>query len=315
LTVTHGHRVFLTEIHNYAKIKFRGTWVHFLWNHLQGMKIHLFRRSYGRRLLLEQYTRKTGKQLNIANPQLFSEKLYHRMITWTHKQDPIYTQLTDKYSVRNYVARKIGEQHLVKLLWHGEDPRAIPFDALPMEYVIKANHASAQVIIVNGIPDREELVRMLTGWLKTNYFVGGGENQYYHIKPRVLIEEYLRSQDGAGPFDYKFWCFDGTPQVIHVDNYARDINPFFDPEWNLLDLHYREGASRPALAKPKNFTQMLSLASQLSAGFDFVRVDLYNVDGNIYFGELTFSPAGSLMLRPSIWDSKLGEKWKLSSAA
>ena len=304
-----------TEVHNYATNIFRGTWVHSLWNELQRIQMHLFHRSHGKRLLLEQYTRDAGKELNLTNPQSFSEKLYHRMITWIQKQDPIYTQLADKFSVRDYVARKAGEQHLVKLLWHGEDPSAIPFDALPAEFIIKTNHASAQVIFVKNVPDRDEIVRTLSGWLQTNYFFGGGEYQYYHIKPRVLIEEYLRNHDGTGPLDYRFWCFHGTPEVIQVDNHAHDINPFFDREWQLLDLHYREGAARPALPKPKNFECMLSLASKLSADFDFVRVDLYNVDGHIYFGELTFTPAGSLKLRPPIWDSKLGEKWKISSGS
>ena len=130
-----------------------------------------------------------------------------------------------------------------------------------------------------------------------------------------MIEEYLTSEDGSSPLDYRFWCFGGVPEVIQVDNRAHDINPFFDKEWNLLDLHYREGASRPAIKKPANFQQMMHVASQLSQGFDFVRVDLYNMDGKVYFGELTFTPAGSLKLRPQIWDSKLGEKWKISSAA
>jgi hypothetical protein len=249
----------------------------------------------------------------MTNPQLFSEKLYSRMIRWTQGHDPIYTQLADKYAVRDYVTRKVGEQYLVKLLWHGKEPHAIPFDTLPCQFVIKTNHASAQVIVVKGEADRPKIISTLSGWLKTNYYLGGGESQYYHIKPKVVIEELLGNADGSEPLDYRFWCFNGIPEVIQVDNHTHDINPFYDRQWNLLDLHYRPGTPRPAVSRPKNFDQMVSVASQLSAGFDFVRVDLYNVDGKIYFGELTFTPAGSLKLRPQIWDSKLGEKWKLSS--
>jgi len=96
-----------------------------------------------------------------------------------------------------------------------------------------------------------------------------------------------------------------------VDNHVHDINPFFDTEWNLLDLYYREEALRPHLAKPRNFDDMKSLASWLSAPFDFVRVDLYNIDGKIYFGEFTFTPAGGgIKLRPESWDLRLGEKWR-----
>ena len=209
---------------------------------------------------------------------------------------------------------KVGEQHLVKLLWHGEDPSAIPFDTLPAEYVIKTNHGSAQIIVVKGKADRADIISRLSVWLKSNYYWSCREYQYYHIKPRVMIEEYLRNQDGSGPLDYRFWCFNGIPEVIQVDNHAHDINPFYDTKWNQLDLHYREGASRPAIAKPMNFEQMISIASQLSAGFDFVRIDLYNIDGKIYFGEFTLTPtAGELKLRPESWDLKLGEKWKMSS--
>jgi hypothetical protein len=300
---------------NHLVDKLRGTWLHSALHQLRRIKLHLFRRSYGKRLLLDQYKRQSGKKLNVANPQCFSEKLYNRMIRWIDGHDPIYTKLADKYAVRDYVAHKVGEAYLVKLLWHGEDPSAIPFDTLPSEYVIKTNHASAQVIVVKGNTDRTKIVATLSGWLRTNYFLGGGEYQYYHIHPRVLIEEYLRCQEGSELLDYRFWCFNGTPQVIQVDNHAHNINPFFDLEWNLLDLHYREGVPRPAITKPKNFEQMLFVASQLSAGFDFVRVDLYNLDGKIYFGELTFTPAGSLKLQPAVWDKKLGDKWKTSSPA
>jgi hypothetical protein len=125
-----------------------------------------------------------------------------------------------------------------------------------------------------------------------------------------MIEEYLRTPDGNGPLDYRIWCFKGVPEVIQVDNYAHSINPFFDTKWSQLDLYYREGVSRPPIAKPIHLEQMISIASKLTAGFDFVRVDLYDIDGKIYFGEFTFTPtAGELKLRPEIWDVKLGAKW------
>jgi hypothetical protein len=254
-----------------------------------------------------------GKPLNQTNPQTFSEKLFCRMVSWNRRLDPLYTQLADKYTVRNYVSNKIGQKHLVKLLWHGTDPSAIPFDTLPTEYVIKTNHSSGQVIVVKGMADRPAIIKRLMTWLKTNYYWGCPEYQYYNIRPRILIEEYLNDPGGSGPLDYRFWCFHGAPEVIQVDNHDHNINPFFDTKWNLLDLHYREGAFRPAVAKPNNFQEMVFLASKLSEDFDFVRVDLYNIDGQIYFGELTFTPAGALKLRPTAWDSRLGDKWKISS--
>jgi hypothetical protein len=268
------------------------------------------RRSDGEEILLQRYTRVHGKHLNLTNLQSFSEKLFGRMISLNRTPHPKFTQLADKYEARAYVGSKVGEQYLIDLLWHGQDPSTIPFDTLPAEYVIKTNHGSSQIIAVKGKADCADIIGKLSVWLKTNYYWSCREYQYYHIKPRVMIEEYLRNQDDSGPLDYRFWCFNGIPEVIQVDNRAHDINPFYDTEWNQLDLYYREGVSRPAIAKPMNFDQMMFVASRLSADFDFVRVDLYNVDGKIYFGEFTFTPtAGELKLRPESWDFKLGDKW------
>ncbi|MDN5941964.1 MAG: hypothetical protein L0H94_08795 [Nitrospira sp.] len=302
------------KMYNDGVDKLRDTWIHDTFKSLRGLKRRVMRRSDGERYLLEKYLRVHGKHLNVTNPQTFTEKLFCRMISWNRGHNPIFTQLADKYAARAYVSNKVGEQHLVKLLWHGTDPSAIPFDTLPAEYIIKTNHGSRNNIVVKGNPDRIDVISQLSDWLKSNYYWSDREYQYYHIKPRVMIEEYLSNQDGSGPLDYKFWCFKGTPEVIHVDNPTHDINPFFDTQWNQLDLHYRVHASRPAMAKPINFEQMISIASELSAGFDFVRIDLYSLDGKIYFGEFTFThTAGNYKLRPEIWDVKLGEKWEMSS--
>jgi len=297
---------------DYAATKLRDTFVYVVLDKLRAIRRRLMRRSEGEELLLGQYASRTGKQLNMMNPQLFSEKLYCRMISWNRGHDPIFTQLADKYAARDYVTKKIGEDHLVRLLWHGTDPYAIPFDALPTEYVIKTNHGSALIIIVTKKVDSKRIIEKLGEWLKSNYYWSGREHQYYDIKPRIMIEEFLRNEDGSGPLDYRIWCFEGIPELIQVDNRAHDINPFFDTKWNLLDLHYRAGAARPDVPKPANLDQMLSMASKLSSGFGFVRVDLYSVRGAIYFGEYTFTPAGSLTISPKHWDVTLGRKWLTS---
>jgi len=299
-------------IRDYAATKLRGTWLYDVFDKLRNLKRRLLRRFEGEQLLLEQYASRVGKPLNTVDPQLFSEKLYCRMISWNRGHDPIFTQLVDKYAVRDYVAKKIGSGHLVRLLWNGTDPSSIPFDALPPEYVIKTNHASAQVIVVKGVVDRSDIIQKTTAWLKSNYYWSGREHQYYGIPPRIMIEEYLSNEDGSGPLDYRIWCFEGVPELIQVDNRAHDINPFFDTKWNLLDLHYRPGAPRPAVPKPSNLDEMLAIASKLSSGFGFIRVDLYSVRGAIYFGECTFTPAGSLTVSPKHWDVTLGRKWSTS---
>ena len=290
--------------------KFRSTRAYHVFAKLRSIKRDVMRRSEGEAFLLAKYARLHGKPLDLANPQRFTEKLFRRLIALNRGEHQEFTSLADKYAVRAYVARNVGEEYLIKLLWHGNDPNNIPFDTLPREYVIKSNHACRQVIVVKGDADRIDIRRRASGWLKTNFYWSNREHQYYHIKPRVLIEEYLKSEDDRKPLDYRFWCFGGQPEIIQVDNHAHDINPFYDTSWNLLDLYYREGVSRPHLPKPVNLDEMMSVASRLSAPFDFVRVDLYNIDGKIHFGELTFTPVGGgAKFRPESWDQLLGEKW------
>ncbi len=297
---------------NYIADLVRETWLYEIFDAARNVKKQLLRRSDGERILLERFARLHGRPLDTSNPQSFSEKLFCRMIMLNRVPNPHFSQIADKFAARAYVASKIGEEYLVKLLWNGEDPRAIPFETLPDEYIIKTNHGSAQVIVVKGQAHREEIFDKLAVWLKKNYYWAAREAQYYDIKPRIMVEEYLKSLDGNGPLDYRFWCFGGVPEVIQVDNGTHDINPFFDRQWNQLDLYYRDRVARPLLPKPKKLEQMLSLASCLAMGFDFVRIDLYNIDGNIYFGEFTLTPTGGqLKLRPDDWDLRLGRKWEL----
>ena len=273
------------------------------------------RRSEGEAFLLRRYFRIHGKPLNLANPRTFTEKLFWRMVTWNRgRMNPRFTQLTDKYAVRAHVASTVGEEYLIKLLWQGDDPRAILFDRLPAEYVIKPNHSSGQVIIVRGEVNREDIIRQVSGWLASDYYWQAREYQYYGITPRVMIEEYLTNEDGSPPLDYKVYCFNGTPEQILVRNHTHDICPIFDTTWNLLDITYKDKCvARPWVPKPANLDEMLALAAKLSAGFGYVRLDFYNVKGRIYFGEFTFTPAGGIIkYDPEVWDLKLGEKWDLA---
>lgn len=291
--------------------KLRQTW---LIGQYRNVKRRVMRRSEGEAFLLRRYFRIHGKPLNLLKPQTFTEKLFWRMITWNRgNMPPRFTQLADKYAARAHVASTVGEKHLIKLLWHGSDPHAIPFDRLPAQYVIKPSHAAGKVILVNGHTDRDEIIRTVSGWLTSNYYWHGRESQYYGIPPRIVIEEYLTNEDGSPPLDYKFYCFNGVPDQIIVRNHTHDIHPIFDTTWNLLDLVVSNCTVRPLIPKPINLEEMLAIAAKLSAGLGFVRVDLYNVKGRVYFGELTFTPAaGIIKYTPESWDLKHGEKWDLS---
>jgi hypothetical protein len=292
------------------------------------LKRRILRRSQGEAILLAKYARIHGQPLDVNDPQTFTAKLFCRMIDLNRGNDRGFTRLTDKFAVRPYVADKVGEQHLVPLLWFGSDASDIPFETLPDNYVIKTNHGSGQTIVVEGTNcryiagignrsapfDKGEIIDTMATLLKTNYYWSFREYQYLHIKPRIVIEESLRKADGSRLLDYKYFCFDGIPEIIQVDdNYTWDMNPIYDTGWNQIDLFYRDDQTRPEMPKPVNLEEMNRLASHLAEGFDFVRVDLYNVDGHIYFGELTFTPtAGEFVLRPEEWDLRLGQKWILT---
>jgi TupA-like ATPgrasp len=280
----------------------------------RAIKRRVLRRSEGEAFLLRRYARVHGKPLNLENPQTFTEKLFWRMVTWNRGDMPTrFRQLTDKYAVRIHVARMVGESCLIRLLWQGDDPRAIPFDQLPAEYVIKPTHASGQVMIVKGEADREKISRTVLDWLASDYYWQAREYQYYGIQPKIVIEEYLTNEDGSPPLDYKLYCFNGRPELILVRNHTHDISPFFDTTWNFLDLSSEVDAVRPWVPRPANLGEMLGLAKKLSAGIGFVRVDFYNVKGRVYFGELTFTPAGGILkFNPDKWDLSLGEKWNLA---
>lgn len=279
---------------------------------LRLLKWHLFRRREGERILSQAYRELHGKDLEVENPERFSEKLFSRMVLVNRHGSPVFTRLADKYLAREYVKNKVGEKYLVELLWHGSDPSGIPFDDLPGKCVAKTNHGSGGNIVVSGTVNRDEVVGKLKRWLNENYYWGSREYHYFKIPRLALIERFL--DDGAqdGPLDYRFWCFNGRPELVQVDNHTHSINQFYDVEWRKVSIHTRQSFLDLELetAEPINLKEMLLVAAELSSGFGFVRVDLYNINGAIYFGELTFTPgAGRFKFTPDNWDVVLGKKW------
>ena len=278
------------------------------------LKRYVLRRSEGERYLKASYRSLSGQDLDCDNPSTFTAKMFERLIRINRRGEPVFSRLADKYLVREYVTAKLGPQHLVKLLWDGVDARKIPFDTLPTQYVIKTNHGSGGHVVVRGAVDRAKIIEQVAESLRQNYYWRSREYHYHPIAPRILVEEYLDDAEPSGPLDYRFWCFDGVPALIQVDNAAHTINPFYDVHWNLLDLRYRKQVESCSVAKPGNLDEMLSAASTLAAGFDFVRVDLYNIRGRVLFGELTFTPRGGFLeFQPRSWDLILGQKWKVKA--
>ncbi|HYM70218.1 MAG TPA: ATP-grasp fold amidoligase family protein [bacterium] len=255
---------------------------------------------------------KIGAFPNILKPKTFNERVLHRML---FDRRPILTQLQDKYAVRDYVRERLGEGVLPKLYWVTKHPSDIPFDDLPRAFVVKPTHASAWYRLVSdkAALDRQALIERCEFWLTQNYYLVEREWVYKHIEPRILVEEYVNDGTGPDPVRYKIFVFHGNARIIEVGVgtpgqarcgfYGRswDKLPAFFPGWREIDGE---------LARPKHLADMLAYAETLAGGLDFIRVDLYDTDAKVYFGELTTCPGGGTTLySPPAFDRDLGEMW------
>lgn len=261
-------------------------------------------------LLKKWYYNRTGEVLNLDHPNTFNEK-----IQWMKLYDstPLKTQLADKYLVRSWIKNKIGEEYLVPLLGVWDSFDEINFDELPEQFVLKANHGSGWNIIVKDKAtfDKVDAKRKFTRWLKTNYAFIGFELHYANIQPKIIAEQYLENINQL--YDYKIMCFDGEPKFLWVDEdrYLQHKRSLFTLSWEQMPCRIGNKyapISDPIKAKPKSLNLMIDLARKLSQGFAHVRVDFYEVDGKIYFGELTFSSTSGLdNIQPEEWDYKIGD--------
>ena len=240
-----------------------------------------------------------------------------------HERDPLFTLISDKFRVRDYVTSKVGSDCLIPLLWQGDKPEDIPFDELPLKFVIKTNHGCGYIIIVKDKTqmDRAMTIRKLKKWLGENYGRDrslGIEWGYKNIKPTIIIESFIGENEKA-PIDYKFSCFSGRAEYItlHIDrfeNYSIEIlDRNFEPHtFAMLVPQWRNGIR---YQRPPNFEKLLQLAEDLANGFDFIRVDLYTAKNKIYFGELTLYPGGvSGRFFEDEQDYVFGEKWQNKGA-
>lgn len=251
-----------------------------------------------------------GKKLDLKNPTEFNQKLQWLKVYY---KPPILTQLVDKYSVREYVIETVGEAYLNELIAVYDKVSDVDFDALPEQFVMKAVHGYHFNIIVT---DKSKLNRLkskllLTKWMhKNQYYRGGLEWAYKNVKPRIIAEKYLTQIGKESISDYKFFCFSGVPKFIQVDvdraiGHARS---YYDMDWKKMNL-VTEGIKdyQGEMDRPKNYDEMLSVATKLANDFPFVRVDLYNLDGKILFGEMTFYPTdGRMDFAPDDYNTIIG---------
>lgn len=271
--------------------------------------------SLYRRMCSLYFLRQHGYWPDFLNARTFSEKVWNRML---YDRDPRWTLLSDKLSVRDYVASKIGADHLVPLLWWGSDPDKLPWHQLPSQFVIKATHGCGYNIAVTekAQTSRESIKRKLIAWLKENYCLDrffGVEWAYKNIEPHIIVEPFLGENDKA-PTDYKFLCFSGRVEYIQVDydRFERHAEQFFDRDFNRVWVRVGYPQYSGSARLPNNIGEMIGIAESLAQGLHFIRVDLYSVDDRIYFGELTCYPSwGTSRITPREYDFVFGAKWPM----
>lgn len=262
------------------------------------------------------YRREMGKFLNLRDPKTFQEKLqwlklYNRKI--------IYSTMVDKYKVKDYVSNIIGKKYIIPTLGVWDNANDIDFENLPDKFVLKTTHDSGGVIICNDKSqfDRQRVISILNNRLLNKVFFSNREWPYKNVIPRIIAEEYIEMPDGKEMIDYKIYCFNGVPKYIQViQNRATDETiDFFDIRWNhqeFTGLTKKCKKSKEEIIEPKNLKEMITIGAKLSVNIPFVRIDLYNISGRIYFGEITFFPLSGLgSFTPAIWNEKMGDLIRL----
>ncbi|MFB9055253.1 ATP-grasp fold amidoligase family protein [Mariniflexile ostreae] len=265
-----------------------------------------------------------GYTLDLNNPKSLNEKIQWLKL---HDRTSLHTQCADKYRVRDYVRDKIGEDYLIPLFFFTKKPTDINLKKLEnlLPCIVKTNHNSSGGIIFKDVKNQnwKEHQKWLTNELKKDYYLKSREWQYKNIERGIVVEKLLQNSKGEIPFDYKVHCFNGKTRMIQVDlfrdsdNYSRN---WYTSDWNLAPFGWyseKEGEIKKSkgvnINPPKCLEHMLELSEELSTGFVYSRIDWYDVDGKLFFGEITFHHDGGLRpIEPKKWDFILGNELDLT---
>lgn len=270
-----------------------------------------------RDLIKRTFRERFGRELDLDNPRTFNEKIAFKIL---FDRRPLLTLVTDKIRVRDYVAQKIGPAYIARLYQVCSSPRQIDWQALPPSFVVKPNHGSDMVEFIRDKSELkpEQLLPALERWLRVDYYRRHRrEWSYRNIVPSLLFEEFLADEGGHIPPDFKFFVFDGWAAFVQVDfsRHTDHRRNFYDRDLNRLEVRLLYPTSDDRFVFPDNIEEMFALAGRLGSGFDFVRVDLYNVEGRIVFGEMTNYPEeGRGVFDPPEYDAIFGVRWQLPAS-
>lgn len=253
-----------------------------------------------------------NESLDLKSPKTFNQKLQWLKI---YDRNPKYTTMVDKLTAKKYVASVVGEEYIIPTLGVWESFDDIDFDSLPNEFVLKATHDSGGIVICKNKStfNLEEAKTKLEKSLKHNYFWNGREWPYKNVKPRIIAEKYIESLEKDELMDYKLMCFNGKHKVTFVCSERFSENglkvTFFDKDWNVMPYERRyHKRSKTAIMRPKSYEKMIEIAEKLSTNIPFLRVDFYEIQGKLLFGELTFYPSsGFESFVPSGLDQIMGD--------
>lgn len=258
------------------------------------------------------YFARFKKFINFKKPETYNEKL--NWLKLNDRQD-IYTKLVDKYDVKTEISKLIGEEYMIPTLGIWDTFDEIDFDNLPDNFVLKCTHDSEGVFIVKDKNklNKEELKKKINKAMKYNFYYIGREWPYKNIKPRIIAEKYMEDHVDKELRDYKFFCFDGIAKFMFIAT-DRGIGEtkfdYYDLEFNHLDIVQHYPNSDKEIKKPINFEKMIQFSEKITQYFKIkhARIDFYEVDGKLYFGEITFYHFSGLQpFKPNEWDKKIGD--------
>lgn len=247
------------------------------------------------------------KLLNLRKPKTFNEKITFIKL---HSKNPLRHLVVDRLKVRDYVVQRSSDVKLVPILWTGTDFNLNVYDSLPREFVIKGNHGSQMVVIVDKEHfDYTSLSQKIGDWMNVDYSKAGRERVYQTLDRYFVVEEKLSSPNITPP-DFKFFCFQGKVEMVQVDfnRFSKHTRNLYDRNFKELDvkLHRLKGDS---MERPSSYVKAVKIAETLSSEFSFIRVDLYLIGDDVFFGELTNFPGNGLeKFTPSYYDKYLGDK-------
>lgn len=256
-----------------------------------------------------------GRVLHLKNPKTFNEKLQWLKL---YNRKPEHVTMVDKYEAKKYVESIVGSSFIIPTIGVWDDPDEIDWESLPQRFVLKVTHDSGGLVICKAKAkfDIAKAKEKLRKALNHDYFMTYREWPYKNVPRRIIAEEYIEDSHGELN-DYKIFCFNGEPKFVQVDygRHSKHGRNIYDMDWKFMkfmnNIHYPYDEGH-VIEKPVNFEKMVELAKRLSSGEPHLRVDFYNLDGKIYFGELTFfHGSGLVTFRPKEWDRKIGDWLKL----